>query len=220
MKSRACLLAACAWLFASPPSLHAQPQTPVPARPGVHEHDGFMARLTAGFGSGFTRETGSDSVGELERERRGFAGSLSLDIGGSPSANLVLHGRLAEHTIASPSLTLDGRELGTARRASVTAYLLGPGATYYLMPLNAYATVAVGLSGLRFEDADRNEQYTRVGMGLNVDVGKEWWISADVGLGAALRFWFSHAAQRIPDIALDSSHDYFGWALLGSFTWQ
>jgi hypothetical protein len=190
------------------------------ARPGLHRHDGFMARLTGGFGSGATSAQGSDLVGELERSQNGLAGSLSLDIGGGPVENLIVHGRLANHTIVSPDLTLDGRDLGEQERSSITAHLLGAGVSYYFMPTNLYATAAVGMSWLRFESSGGHQQYTYPGFGLNADVGKEWWIAADVGLGAAARFWYTRAEQEDAEIELEVSHDYIGWALLASFTWQ
>jgi len=179
-----------------------------------------MARLTGGFGSGVNSAAGTDSVGDFERTHDGFAGSLSLDVGGAPAENLIVHGRLANHTIVSPDLTLDGRELGEQERSSITAHLLGAGVSYYLMPINFYGTLAVGLSWLRFESKRGRQQYTHPGIAVNADVGKEWWISADVGLGVAARFWYTHASQEDAEIDLEGTHDYLGWALLASFTWQ
>jgi hypothetical protein len=197
------------------------PPPPVPpARPGFHRHDGFMARLTGGFGTGAVNGHGTDAVGALEREQNGFAGSLALDVGGSPVENLVLHRRLGNHTVVSPDLTIDGRDLGEQARTSIGAYILGAGASYYFMPINLYACAAVGLSWLRFDSRRGQQQFARPGFALNADVGKEWWISGDVGLGAAARFWYTRAAQEAPEIELDLDHDYVGWALLASFTWQ
>ena len=91
--------------------LHAPAPAPAPAparnsvyapRSGVHTHDGFMARLTGGFGTGVTSASGQDLVGPLEREQDGFSGSLALDLGGALAQNLVLHGRLANASIVSP----------------------------------------------------------------------------------------------------------------------
>jgi hypothetical protein len=202
---------------AQPPPL--PPMAPA-KRPGVHSHDGFMARLTGGFGSGVTSASGSDLAGAFEREQHGFAGSLSLDVGGAPIENLVVHGRLANHTIVSPDLTLNGRDFGEQDRSSITAHLLGAGVSYYLMPINLYATVAVGMSWMRFASSRGNEQYAYPGIAVNADIGKEWWISADVGLGAAARFWYAHGSQEELELELDASHDFVGWALLASFTWQ
>ena len=187
---------------------------------GVHAHDGFMARLSGGFGSGVTDASGRDFVGDFARKQSGFAGALALDIGGAPIENLIVHGRIASTTIVSPDLTLDGEELGEQERSSISAYLFGAGVTYYLMPTNLYGTLAVGLSSLRFASRGGHAQYARPGVALQVDIGKEWWIGADVGVGLAVRASYAYASQQDDEIALDADHHFLSWALLASFTWQ
>ena len=215
----------CAWL-AVRLSLLALASTPASSQAqaasgsGVHAHDGFMARLSGGFGTGVTEAGGTDAVGAFAREQSGFAGALALDVGGAPMENLIVHGRLASASIVSPDLTLDGRDFGEQERSSVSAYLLGAGVTYYLMPLNAYATLALGFSSLRFATRGGSTQYARPGVALQADLGKEWWIASDVGVGLGLRFGYARVSQEDAQIALDANHDFFSWALLASFTWQ
>jgi hypothetical protein len=207
------------WLWLLAPA-QAQAPTQADSDSGVHMHDGFMARVSGGFGSGVTEAGGTDAVGAFEREQSGFAGTLALDVGGAPIANLIVHGRIASASIVSPDLTLDGRDFGEQERSSVSAYLLCAGVTYYLMPLNAYGTLALGFSSLRFATRSGSAQYARPGVALQADLGKEWWIASDVGMGLGLRFGYARVSQEDAQIALDANHDFFSWALLATFTWQ
>jgi hypothetical protein len=186
----------------------------------VEQHDGFMLRFTLGFGSADTTATATEGP-DLELEHSGFSVSFSADVGGAPEENLIIHGRLASMVITRPKQTLNGVEQpeDDVTIEAVDALLLGPGLTYYFMPVNIYVTAAAGLSWLAFPDSDDDESdATEGGFGLNIDAGKEWWVSYDWGFGVAARFWYTRLGDEEAGERFD--HDFFGWGILFSATYQ
>jgi len=183
---------------------------------GAEVHDGFLLRLTLGLGYG----SGTEEVplfGDIQLS--GGAGFFSLDIGGALVDNLVLHGRLSDFFVASPTVYVDDEELGTAEDASLTFYLLGVGLTYYLMPANVYFTGVVGVARASADDGTGDPTATKAGFGLEGDIGKEWWVSDNWGLGVAGRFTFA----SVPDeqIGDDSTTlQGVGFGVLFSATYQ
>jgi hypothetical protein len=115
----------------------------------------------------------------------GGAGMFSLDIGGAIAPNLALHGRLSGNSIFEPSVSNDGDYEGDLDDTSLTFRLLGLGLTYYL-PSNLYLTGVVGFSQATF-DFYGDEYDTLNGVGFNGDIGYEWPIGGDFGLGVAGR---------------------------------
>jgi len=115
----------------------------------------------------------------------GAVGSLSLDVGGSLTPDLALHGRLAFNSMFEPTISSSGDDLGELDDTSLTFTLLGLGLTYYL-PSNLYLTGVVGLSRASFQYYD--EEYDALnGVGFMGDIGYEWPIGGDWGLGIAGR---------------------------------
>ena len=165
---------------------------PPPPRPGVETHDGFMLRLAAGLGSSSASEV-LLSGGEVGW--RGLAGTFSLDIGGAVAGDLALHGRLASFVTFNPTVEVDGTDLGTAEDLSISFTLFGIGLTYYFMPVNIYLTGVVGISGVSTTFRGETRQGSYRGLGLNFDVGKEWWVSDNWALGVAGRLWMSSIAE-------------------------
>jgi hypothetical protein len=176
-----------------------------------------MLRLTAGVGGGsMTAKTklSADPAGiyldllSADTTFSGAGGSFALDLGASVVDGLVLHGRLADVGIVNPNVTVDGEDLGSLDKRGVGALLLAPAVTYYFMPINLYLTGAAGLSWVELtrENSDgKTESYASdAGFGLNVDVGKEWWVSDNWGIGAAARLWLSAASSSEKPVSLTS----------------
>jgi hypothetical protein len=197
-----------------------EPAIEAPPEEGFEQHDGFMLRATIGFGGGKVTRSGSavDYVAN-DAEFSGAGMLWSLDVGGSPIDNLVLHGRIAQIAIGSPDTTFDEDEQGTLDELSVGAVAIGPAVTYYLMPINIYATAAVGLGVIiiTHEDEEDAEASSDAGLGLSFDVGKEWWVNANWGLGVAGRFWYTSGKDAEAD---DAEFECIGGGLLFSATYQ
>ena len=183
---------------------------------GVETHDGFMLRLTLGLGYGSSTEE-IPTLGDIELS--GASGFFSLDLGGALVDNLVLHGRLSDMVVASPTLSINGsEEFETGDDVSLTFYLLGAGLTYYLMPANVYFTGVVGIAKASADNGS-TESSTKAGFGLEGDIGKEWWVSDNWGIGLAGRITFASVPDEV--VTNDSTTlQALGFGVLFSATYQ
>jgi hypothetical protein len=145
-------------------------------------------------------------------------GSFSVDVGAAPVDNFVIHARLSDMVIVDPSFSVAGMDLGTAKNSTLAVILFAPALTYYFMPINLYLTGAVGISQVQAKNSTGSSRSSKAGPGLNIDVGKEWWVGDNWGLGAAARFWYTHATDTSSGI--DLSYDFIGFAVLFSATYQ
>lgn len=194
---------------------------PLPAPPDLdaERHDGFMLRMALGFGGGTATE---DAGGGNSIDYSGFAMSFSVDVGGAPIEDLVLHLRLADFVIIDPDVTLHdpvlgATKLGTVSDLSLAFLLLGPGLSYYFMPVNIYLTAALGMSWANVSDSTDSAS-SDMGIGVNFDVGKEWWVSDSWGIGLAGRFWYTHVTEESGGLSADLDFTAFG--VLFSATYQ
>jgi hypothetical protein len=192
------------------------------ARAQDREHDGFMARFTGGFGYGSASEKIDDASLEVPFSEWGLSGpgvAFSADVGAAPIPNFVLHARFGAMVVSSPTVEFDGMEaelddIYGDNESSLTFILLGPAATYYIMPVNIYLTAAVGvgLVGVKFGN---NTGRTDPGWALNFDAGWEFWVGRSWGMGPAVRLFYT----SVPD-AEDLTVNGGGFALLFSATFQ
>jgi hypothetical protein len=217
---------------APPPSyLERRPLPPPPPPPaaetGVHTHDGFLLRAALGFGGGTMSESYRGDLfgqgvasGEIDYAGGGFR--LSIDVGGSLNDALSVHGRLSLGTLDEPSMMIDGADYATPRGTTVSATLVGVGLTYVIMPLNLYFAGVVGIAGITARDDDPDTENEGgdgdAGPGLELDVGKEWWLGSQLGLGVALRLSF--AASDYDGPVYDSDRTWLGAGLVCSLTYQ
>ena len=199
-----------------------------PPDPSAERHDGLMLRVTLGFGGAGAKQTNADvdlSSEFVEDRKTTFSGagtSFSVDVGGPVGENIILHGRASAFTLERPSLQIDGADYGRTKHSFVGAFLLAPAVSYYFMPVNIYVTGAAGLSfmGMRYWDraGDEQKRVTEAGLGVNFDVGKEWWAAPQVGLGVAGRFWYSRISDQRSIGRLE--YEFAGAAVLFSATYQ
>jgi hypothetical protein len=182
--------------------------------PDAHKHDGFFMRFTAGPGFGSWQGTGVatvpaglNPVTNPTGDGAKFGGSFS--IGGAVNENLILHGDFWFNGNSPRQTRTTFQELGTG--------VAGGGATYYFMPQNVFVSGGVGLatSWLVILDPDnvdrdweKDRRHDRIpdgfnygtGVGAYLMVGKEWWVSDNWGLGAALQGDFARTQGRDLDI--------------------
>lgn len=166
---------------------HEAPPPPAPPRAGHHEHDGFYLRMMPGVG--YT------SMSSSGIKVHGGSGMFTFSIGGAVTDNLIVFGHLGGSTIVDPKVRIAGNDLQGRGSASLSG--IGVGIAYYLMPSNVYfsgALVATQIS-LRDED-DRRIGETETGGGVDLSIGKEWWVSDNWGLGVAGRFMFASIDDR------------------------
>lgn len=152
-------------------------------------HDGFFLRLSTGLG--YASVSGdNDNSGTF----KGVTGQGSIAIGGIVTENLAIHADLFATTLFNPDYEQNGTTTSTPDNVEITmrAGTLGVGLTYYFMPLNLYLSASLGLAVASTEirytilGFSRTATYeSETGVGLNLMVGKEWWVSENWGVGVA-----------------------------------
>jgi hypothetical protein len=161
------------------------PYPPQGPRPGAHEHDGFFLRFHLGFGaSSFKTDNAGSSI-----EVSGGGGDFALALGGALTPHLVIYGELAGiSTTNNPTLKLDG-ESRSSGSGSMGLSSIGPGAAYFFGDSNYYLSGSLSLAWLNFSSAlniSRTKDSSDTGIALRALFGKEWWVSDNWGLGAAV----------------------------------
>lgn len=168
------------WLFAAvllPTTLAFADETP-----GRHTHDGFYLRGQLGIG--YTRAEAK----EVDLAIKGASGSLNLELGYALINNFIIYGKLFGTSTTNPDIevgdvTIEGDE-GDDVASNYAG--IGVGVTYYFMPVNLYISGAVVANQLSVTQDGEREGETDSGVGLNLGLGKEWWVSDNwaVGIGA------------------------------------
>jgi hypothetical protein len=157
-----------------------------------YRHTGFFLRFTVGLGW-------SHADAPYSVDDSGFSSFGAFDIGGALSENLILHARLSglsNYGTKSVVLDIDNKKVETEKTA-IHYGLIGGGLTYYIMPVNVYVSFILGIASAALQvdqndiDNDVHIEGSKPGLGLNLDVGKEWWVGSEWGLGVAGRFTFS-----------------------------
>lgn len=186
---------------------HGAPRTPRRGR--REEHDGLMlrAQLGPGYGAATLRSSPALKV-------TGAGAMLSLDLGYAVTEALTVHGRYAMATILTGEAKLGSEvQLGESE-PTVTVVMFGVAGTYYLMPSNLFATLTVGLGATTMQVDLLRDTDTDMGWAFSLDLGKEWWVADNAGIGVALRGWFSAMAAEsranvyFPAVALLLSATY------------
>ena len=189
----------------------------VPAE-GAERHDGFFLRFTVGFGFGGAN---LEAAGD-ETDFGAVAGFFSFDIGAAAVENLIVHARLAATSLVNPEVEVNGRDRGSDDSLTIGTSLLGVGVTYYFMPINLYVGATAGLAWVNFTysididgDGDDDTYSSDAGFGLNLDVGKEWWVGDDWGWRRATRHLRDGRSRRRLGLArFVAHHGHHGRAVL------
>ena len=170
--------------FAAAPALAGSPQ----------EHDQFFMRAAVGI-----------CAGNAQLESSGFKAKLDdpgLDVnvaaGYAFIPNLAVHATLWGWGLNDPDVHVTGQFGGTtlANHGILQMIAFGGGATYYVMPLNAYLSSSIGVGA--FSGTDQLDGQSEHGLAVDVTAGKEWWVNDDWGAGAALSY--SHVSADDKDL--------------------
>jgi len=133
---------------------------------------------------------------------------FSLSLGRTVAPNLVLFGEFFDMKLRQTIVSTVDYEL----------VVLGPGATYYLMPSNTFVSASLGTSQLTCRSGIPAD--TRYGSCLRSDwgltgrlsLGKEWWVSSSVGIGIAgeafLGFYSQPVSQTVGGFSLLTSASF------------
>ncbi len=162
----------------------APPVQPMPA-PDQHRHDRLFVRAL--IGPSYS-EMKTNDTSELALSGTAFGGALA--VGWSLTDRWVAFAEVTGTVIPDPKATIKGGTVKADGRVNLT--VLGGGVAYYLVPANVYFSGTVGGTQAQFT-VDGKKYRTHWGVGANIAVGKEWWLTRDLGLGAALMI---HRSQQ------------------------
>jgi hypothetical protein len=189
-------------VYYSPPAYYPpQPEAP-PA--GYHKHDGFFLRLQMGFG--FLRAGYSNDGYDTSYSGAGLAGSFAC--GGSITDHIVLFGEVVVTSALSPKYkdNIGSRSMSD----DVNLYGIGPGMAYYL-DSNFYfsgtftiAQVTQDRSNSSSSDSSSIDLSNK-GFGVSLMAGKEWWVSPNWGMGAALRLQLASMTASSVDARMSAA---------------
>ena len=158
---------------------------PVGSGPPPNLHDGFYLHMQ--IGGGGTQVSGTGTLGESVKIS-GSSLSIGIALGGAITPNLIVFGTVFFSGLGRPDVTVGGFASGTSNASAVVSGI-GPGVAYYLEPLNLYFSGTLGAMQFELDDVNGNSIYqTKAGIGCQILVGKEWWVSQDWGLGVAGEF--------------------------------
>jgi hypothetical protein len=180
--------------------------------PGYHQHDGFYLRLQGGGGYLTTSEKVLGSTATVS----GGAGAFSVSIGAAVIRDLIIYGEILGMVVSDPHVSYESQS-GTASGVTMDCFGFGPGVTYYFEPINMYLSASVLFSQVSASSSKSNAvAETNMGFGFSLDIGKEWWVSTNWGLGPAFKFQFASMKEKGGGPQMTA----LGFALLFSATYN
>jgi len=190
--------------YAAPPNMRwvlVDPNAmPPPPEPGFHRHDGFYMRGVMGFAVGEMR--GDLANGQLQISGSGIAEAFAF--GYAIKENVIVYGEYGIAGLFTATASGAGKNPNTSSTNPLTLSF-APGLAYYLEPQNLYVSGALGLAFSIATEKLNGGEVTSIqhdsgaGIGGNLTLGKEWWVSANWGLGVALRGSFARAREKTTD---------------------
>ena len=163
-----------------------QSQAYMSTPPGYHAHDGFYLRFL--IGPSVVAAVAND---ELETSVSGAGASFHIAAGAALIPNVILYGEIFANTAIGPTIESGVAEIETDEDTSFSLVGIGPGVAIYL-PGNFYLSSTLAFTRLVLDpntEQDDDEATSDLGATLTAAVGKEWWVGANVGLGAALQIY-------------------------------
>lgn len=148
------------------------------------EHDKFFLRAAVGICAGNAKLESSGFEAKLDHPGM----DVNVAAGYVVIPNLAVHGTLWGWGLNDPEVKISGQFGGTSfsNHGIFEMIAFGGGATYYVMPLNAYVSSSIGMGS--FTGSDQLDGTSKYGFAVDVSAGKEWWVNADWGAGAALSY--------------------------------
>jgi hypothetical protein len=163
--------------------------------PTARRHEGLFFRFALAQGiAAMTAEVGD--AGDVETKITTTQRELRPSLGYALSENVILFGMLVAHE--SHRSTAKIGDLVPARESdheNVSGY--GVGSTYYWMPINVYVSAAL-LAVSAYGDGTIGT--TNRGLGLDLALGKEWWVSDGIGLGLSAQLLVARMREKLTTV--------------------
>jgi hypothetical protein len=207
-----------------PPPGYPAPAYPPPGYPGLSEaapspgaeqHDGFYLRVSIGADY---LSAGAEAQGRSQKLTGGGL-LLHMALGGAPTENVVVFAEFLYHSAINPDIEQQGRTLSTDRQ-TLAAGGLGAGIAFFVMPANACIAASVILASMNSRSHGVMNFETESGVGGNLVLGKEWWVSSNWGLGAAAQLFLGRANEKIALAGTKPAWLFYGLGLAVTATFN
>jgi hypothetical protein len=181
-------------------------------------HDGFQFRGALGVGYLSDSESLSDS--SFSATISGVGLGLDLYFGGTPARGLTIGGFVNATTAVGPSLSVNGKSLGSASNdVSLGLGLIGPYLDYYPDPTSGLHVLALaGLASLSVSDGSGSSQQSGSGFGVGAGVGYDVWIGDEWSLGILGRL--QYASTKLDSGGVTATDNVIAPAVLASIVYQ
>ncbi len=209
-------------LYTSPALVTATNHSKLPeaiamSEPGDHKHDGLYLRLLLGLGNMKFRENPiySNSTGSFEAS--GATGFFGLHLGYAVFENLILYGAVNGYSLSNPEYSINGVKTPVRVDNSIGVSNYGGGLAIYIPAVNAYLNADIGTATTKLTTSNGNAT-SRPGIGVNVQLGKEWWMSKNWGFGAALFYHYSSMDDEVTaGVVPRITNSIFGLAISATY---
>jgi hypothetical protein len=153
-------------------------------------HDGFFLAFGLGPGYGHLETDITERFGSLTNS--GFGPSFDIRIGGGSPKGLIFHATLLGDRMLFPKQQWPNGGI-TPYYKQLGLNLFGAGCTQYIMPANAFVSASGGMAQILVQSRQSTDaqKVDGDGLGLQLKVGKEWWVSPNWGLGVAIDFEYA-----------------------------
>lgn len=173
-----------------PPMPYREPeavaQSPARLKAGAREHDGFFLQMQAGVGGFLYKPT-------PQRTPSGAGGALDVSVGYALTPRWVLFGGVS---------MVEGETADSGPKYRSVLFGFTGNVAYYL-PSNFFVGGGIGLGGISASDVNKSSDgtyptigSTKPGLFAKVQAGREWWVSDNWALGAAVRVSFVRATEK------------------------
>jgi len=160
-------------------------QSAIDAPKIVGDHQGFY--LSLALGPNISNVTLASNLSD-DMEFSGAGTLLDIKLGGSIGENLLLHATLTSSFLVGPKISVNGMSGNSSNDISLGEALIGAGLTYY-SPTNILISGSLGIGNYTLSNDEEDiDISTDRGLGLQLKLGKEWWVSNKWGLGVAVTY--------------------------------
>jgi hypothetical protein len=171
-------------------------------------HEGLFLRITPGVGA--SAAEGKTTNADLKIS--GGAGRLGIAVGWALRPGLNVIGELVGHAILGPDLEFKGAQSMTENDVIWGVSFGGAGLNFYTAG-NMYFVVTGGALMMSLDSKDIEMKRSSTGFGSKIGVGKEWFVSSEVGLGLGLELLGGY----VPDGDADWSVATLGLSLSATY---
>jgi hypothetical protein len=138
---------------------------------------------------------------------------FDFKIGGAVRPNIIVFSQLTGTNVRGPesSFKVGGKQMSlTSDDISTGTTGFGGGVMYYVAEQGIYVSASALVLSLRLRDetlddtaeglgSEKDEVFTNQDFGFQFRVGKEWWVSANWGLGIAAAYTYASLTDAIDE---------------------